>query len=737
MGLEYCSNALEAYPISSYIKGSPNDIGILMFISGLVYILVSFFTVAWIKSQELRAHEGNNEAAQSVIFPVFIYVVWFSVFVSIFSAVVVTFVPQRPVQGNSVLVSILYATMWTLQHIIIDGISFMLMQKGCGKYAAYRAGRWTAIWAVFCFCVTFVMVKLGGIGSDIINLFWNFLLFVLYLLLWKIPQEQLYRRPAIYQYARFWAYYRLGAALIDILLFIDDTKDIGTCGYIFFSLILFSIFQPLLCYWTLLQDSKWWQGIEISTGGLRGSYENMKSPLLGTDFSIHSAQNLANTMDQIRHTSRVKMLNFAKIKLNLNNYLGAGSFSKVYRGYYRKQECAIKLIYTFDLTADVINRVAAEASILSAIRHPNVVNIYGVSVLPPSVCLLLELCSFGSLSDIIRGYGFDWSPTSKVPMTLSHSDKLFLALGCARGLAAVHSYDRKLCHRDIKSFNFLVDAQLNAKIADLELGLTDKYLRKGSGGDARDVEEKEEQLVVVEDLLANWMAPEVIRNRKYEQPSDVYSLSLVFWEIFSGQLPFDGDLQPAVREKLRSGYRHQLPACVENTAMAGLISRGWSENVYDRPTANEIVAELEVMVQESCYSLISEASSPPDFSQAIDYYEMLCHLHKDDISGNDYVFARKTMSSSHESGNTSTTYNPVLAPGISEGRLSWNPSKSTSSISNNSPSHIAKPNTGASTEDHTSDDSSNSKSGKVAMSLQIPKLVVEILGSLQVSEIYY
>ena len=43
-------------------------------------------------------------------------------------------------------------------------------------------------------------------------------------------------------------------------------------------------------------------------------------------------------------------------------------------------------------------------------------------------------------------------------------------LNC-RGLAAVHSYDRSLCHRDVKSFNFLVDHQFNVKIADLELGI--------------------------------------------------------------------------------------------------------------------------------------------------------------------------------------------------------------------------------------------------------------------------
>jgi hypothetical protein len=48
------------------------------------------------------------------------------------------------------------------------------------------------------------------------------------------------------------------------------------------------------------------------------------------------------------------------------------------------------------------------------------------------VCLILELCSFGSLSDIIRGYGFDWNSSHRQPLKLSYADVIYLALGCAR-----------------------------------------------------------------------------------------------------------------------------------------------------------------------------------------------------------------------------------------------------------------------------------------------------------------
>lgn len=270
----------------------------------------------------------------------------------------------------------------------------------------------------------------------------------------------------------------------------------------------------------------------------------------------------------------MRLLNFAYITMDTRRQLGSGSFSKVYLGSYRRQRCAIKMIFTLDLTQDVIRRVAAEAQILSMIKHPNIVSILGVSVLPPSVCILLELCEFGSLADVIKTSGPLTGFTageSLTPggLTVSWADRLFLAVGCARGLHALHSFNSELCHRDIKSFNFLVDERLNAKVSDLELGITEEITRQaagsGAGGqlsalrkhtsrffgrkvsgfsvnsgsqsDAEQVSELGigEGVLQADDFLANWSAPEVIKDGHHVQASDVYSFSLVLWEILTGK----------------------------------------------------------------------------------------------------------------------------------------------------------------------------------------------------------
>lgn len=70
-----------------------------------------------------------------------------------------------------------------------------------------------------------------------------------------------------------------------------------------------------------------------------------------------------------------------------------------------------------------------------------------------SVCLILEICEFGSLSDVLRG--MNAGGVTRAALSLSYADRMFLALGCAKGLQALHNYSHDLCHRDIKSMNFL------------------------------------------------------------------------------------------------------------------------------------------------------------------------------------------------------------------------------------------------------------------------------------------
>jgi hypothetical protein len=91
-----------------------------------------------------------------------------------------------------------------------------------------------------------------------------------------------------------------------------------------------------------------------------------------------------------------------------------------------------------------------------------------------------------------------------------------------------------------------VDSQFNAKLADLELGVP--TFESG--------EEHPFDGLTVDDFLVNWIAPEALRGETFSQASDVYSLSLVFYEILTRLIPYE-DL-PAIRETARSTIKDMV-----------------------------------------------------------------------------------------------------------------------------------------------------------------------------------
>jgi hypothetical protein len=100
-----------------------------------------------------------------------------------------------------------------------------------------------------------------------------------------------------------------------------------------------------------------------------------------------------------------------------------------------------------------------------------------------------------------------------------------------------------------------VDGQLNAKIADLELGgdeavVKDEEGRSGSfhrpsSGPFDDLTNKRQSFKRrnkssnrQESFLSTWLAPEVLMGCPHSLHSDIYSLGLVLWEIISTKVPF-------------------------------------------------------------------------------------------------------------------------------------------------------------------------------------------------------
>jgi hypothetical protein len=233
--------------------------------------------------------------------------------------------------------------------------------------------------------------------------------------------------------------------------------------------------------------------------------------------------------------------------------LGRGAYGLVYRGMLRGvQPAAIKVMANLGGGAE--KAFLKEASILRYInRDRNIVQLYGIAVLPQKSVLVTELMEGGDLrAALSNGEDFLW-----------HRHGKSIALDVARGLTAMHA--AKVIHRDLKSVNVLLssrDSTAVAKIGDVGIAalLTHTHHTPASG---------------VIGTLA-WTAPEMIMGKRCTEKLDIYSFGILLWEIATGRMP-------------QRGFTH-LPEADERCPqqLVDLIQDCCKMNADERPSAREV-----------------------------------------------------------------------------------------------------------------------------------------------------
>lgn len=254
-----------------------------------------------------------------------------------------------------------------------------------------------------------------------------------------------------------------------------------------------------------------------------------------------------------------------------------------------------------ELTREEVDDFASEAAMLASLAHRNVVHTYGVTVLPPSLAIVMEVCGRGSLYDCLHRATSPLDIMPRSGATTVTPRQLRLCLGAARGIAWLHNRGR--VHRDIKSLNFLVTQDWTVKIADLGTMVTTSAAAAQAGADptrgivgtrevhtlrgasfaedlsGRDLLRPGAASLATDDATSapmadtldpvarlraesrarrpprqrlgkpvepatgtlEWVAPEVLRGAAFSEASDVYSLALVLYEILTCKLPFSTD----------------------------------------------------------------------------------------------------------------------------------------------------------------------------------------------------
>ena len=206
--------------------------------------------------------------------------------------------------------------------------------------------------------------------------------------------------------------------------------------------------------------------------------------------------------------------------------LGKGGMGEVYRAedLTLDQPVALKFLPESVMASpNALARFRNEVRVARQVSHPNVCRVYDLGEMDGHVFLSMEYVDGEDLGSLLRRIG-----------RLPPDKALEIARKLCAGLAAAH--EKGVLHRDLKPSNVMLDSRGQVLLTDFGLaGLADQI----SGAEVRNG-------------TPQYMAPEQLAGKEVTTRSDIYSLGLVFYEIFTGKRPFEAnslaDLISAQRE---------------------------------------------------------------------------------------------------------------------------------------------------------------------------------------------
>ncbi|XP_076336418.1 tyrosine-protein kinase CSK-like isoform X1 [Tachypleus tridentatus] len=250
-----------------------------------------------------------------------------------------------------------------------------------------------------------------------------------------------------------------------------------------------------------------------------------------------------------------------KKDLKLGEVLGKGEFADVSLGTLRGQKVAVKILKD---CSKATQKFLGEASVMTTLQHANLVQLIGVVFDGPSVCIITEFMSKGSLVDYLRSRG---------RQHVSKKDQIAFATDTCAGMAYLES--KHVVHRDLAARNVLISEEGVAKVSDFGLAREESFNLEGGK------------------FPIKWTAPEALKFSKFSNKSDMWSFGILLWEIYSfGRVPYPRIPLADVVKHIEKGYRMEAPeGC--SPEVYEIMQQSWDLDPNKRPSFTDILMRLE------------------------------------------------------------------------------------------------------------------------------------------------